>query len=478
MKKTNVVIIMADQLRYDVFEQGFTPNIDALSNESVVFNRAYCACPLCVPARGAFFTGKYPNETGSLINPWDPIDAEHGNVKKGTTNLYSLMENDWDSYHVGKQHFITEEKIDKQVDTKTKWTYTEIDYKKYLKENGKRAPGGIYFRGSVPEMVQGKYTKIKKYSIPTIGCYEEGFDYYYDGYFLKGAIEAIQNRDKSQPFLLNAMFLAPHPPFDVPEPWFSKPINGIVPENVGIWCDKQSPLQLYNLTGALGIRYDREDWEEIWPYYLRLVHLLDYCVGVIIKELKEEGIYEDTLLIFTSDHGEMLGSHNLWQKMCMYEESSRIPLSIKFPHHEFSKKNINHLVSAIDVLPTLCDYLDVEVGTRFSGKSLMPLIRGDQLDRNEIFIQFDGNGARGNFQRCIIQDNYKLIVDIFKDEYYIELYNVMEDPQEFNNLAFDPIYRDQIQNLLDKIKVHMKETGDLLVLPENIYEEFFDNYMK
>ncbi|EPR37752.1 sulfatase, partial [Enterobacter ludwigii] len=97
--KPHVIIIMADQLRCDVLGRGFTPNIDSIAEEGTSFRRAYCASPLCVPARGAFFTGTYPNRNGSLINPWEPADARYGHVRTGINYLYTIMEQDWDSIH-------------------------------------------------------------------------------------------------------------------------------------------------------------------------------------------------------------------------------------------------------------------------------------------------------------------------------------------------------------------------------------------
>ena len=107
MMRPDIVIIMADQLRYDVLGKGYTPNIDTLMNESVCFDRAYCASPLCVPSRGAFFTGLCPDSNGSLINPWEPRDAEYGNVRNGIDNLYELVSEDWEVIHSGKQHLFT-----------------------------------------------------------------------------------------------------------------------------------------------------------------------------------------------------------------------------------------------------------------------------------------------------------------------------------------------------------------------------------
>lgn len=477
--KPNVVIIMADQLRWDAFGE-HTPNINQLKAESVVFDRAYCASPLCVPARGAFFTGKYPNVTGSLINPWTEQEKEHGMVRPEHANLYELLEEQWDSWHTGKQHLFTEPKLERSGDSKTHWLQLEQRYEAFLKANGKKKPGGPAFQGLVPELAFGKITRKRKYSIPTVGRYEEGLDFFYDGFILNDSLEAIRNRDRNKPFALNAMFLAPHPPLDIPEPWYSMIEQVNLPDNVGVWADNQSPLQLYNLTGMLGSSYTREEWERIWKVYTGLVALLDHCVGRLIAELKQQGLYDNTLILFASDHGEMLGSHRLWQKMCMYEESVKTPLYMKFPAGFTPALNrSDELVSSVDMLPTICDYLGIETPEGVSGFSLMPLIRGEQerLGRERIFIQFDGNGARSNFQRCVIEGDYKVIVDIFKDEMFIELYDITNDSQEMTNLAFlSEEHGTRMERMLASLRQHMRETNDLLELPVDLYDRFLTDY--
>jgi arylsulfatase A-like enzyme len=207
--------------------------------------------------------------------------------------------------------------------------------------------------------------------------------------------------------------------------------------------------------------------------------MLDDCVGKVIEELKAQDLYDNSLIIFTSDHGEMLGSHCLWQKMCMYEESARVPLFIKFPASERTVvgDRSDVLVSAIDVFPTLCDYLGLKTPDEVSGLSLMPVVRGGTLDRDTIFIQFDGNGARGNFQRCVVQGKNKLIVDMFKDELFIELYDLGQDPQELVNLAFEPSRERIVSELLDTLRNHMRQTRDMLEIPANAYSEFIRNYL-
>lgn len=474
--RPHVIIIMADQLRYDALGE-HTPHINGLLSESIRFNSAYCASPLCVPGRGAFFTGKYPNVTGSLHNAKIQQEKQYGKVREGHINLYDLMENDWDSWHTGKMDFRTEDQIHLRPNTKTHWFPLEPRYKQFLREHGKRIPGGELFRGLVPELTYGKTTRIQRISSPTVGCYEEGFEFFYDGFILNDTLHALKNRDQDQPMLLNAMFFAPHPPFDIPEPWFSRVKEVNLPDNVAKWGRNQSPLQLYNLTGVMGSALNRDQWQEVWKVYMGFVSLLDCCVGEVIAELKRQNMYDDALIIFTSDHGEMLGSHRLWQKNCMYEESVRTPLAFKFPKGEdLLLREIDEVVSSVDILPTLCDYLGLDAPAGFSGTSLMPLCHGESIDRESIYIQYDGNGSSSNFSRSVVSRGSKLIVDFFKDEIFIEYYDLTHDPQEMNNLAFEPEIRKVVEQKLQLLRTHMQETGDRLSLPTQVYEHFIATY--
>lgn len=475
----SIIIIMADQLRFDVLGE-LTPNIESLRRDGVEFSRTYCASPICVPSRASFFTGLSPNTHGSLINGWEDEDAVYSKVKAGVPNLYNLLEQKWDSYHVGKQHLFTSDVVD-GPQSRTKWV-TQKDYSEWTRKKGVEKPGGKQFKGMVPEMISGERTHTREYSMPVVARYDHGIVNFLDHYIASQCVKAIKERDKSKPLLLNAMFLAPHPPFHIPEPYYSM-MDGSdihVPDNVGQWYKGQSPLQLYNITGFVGTRYDREQWTEVWKKYLGLVKLLDDEVGRLIESLKAEGLYDESIVIFTSDHGEMLGSHSLWQKMCMYEESARVPLIIKFPaSFKTATKSVGDPVSLVDVFPTLLDYAGVKIPAGLDGQSLVPFVNGDKAAaRRPVFVQYDGNGSLGNFQRCVVLGDFKLIVDIFKDEIFLELYNVTADPQEQRNLAFTPAYADTIDSLLETLATHMKRTGDRLTLPTNLRREFTARYKK
>ena len=473
-----VIVIMADQLRADVIGE-MTPNILALAQAGVTFTSAYTAAPLCAPSRASFFTGLYPNRTHSLINPWAPQDAHFGHVSPDIPNMYTLMEDLWDSRHVGKQHLFTENPLENDPESKTTWI-TQRTYAQWMKSKGVDKPGGREFKALVPEQVSGRHTGARYYSTPFAAPYEPGIGYFTDRYFSNEAQRAIRQRDRTRPLLLNCMFLAPHPPFHIPEPYFSAVANGWVnlPDNVGQWYPGQSPLQLYNITGFLGTRYTRDEWRDTWAKYLGLVKLLDDEVGRIIQVLKEEGLYEQAIIVFTADHGEMLGSHSLWQKNCMYEESVRVPLYIRFPDDfQIGRKSIDETVSLIDVLPTLLDYTGVPAPANLDGQSLLPLVHSKpQHYARPIFLQYDGNGSLGNFQRAVVQDGYKLIADMFGDEAFLELYKVTEDPQEKINLAFQRENEHKVRELLTCLRAHMKQTDDHLSIPENVYAQFISHY--
>lgn len=483
----NCIFFAADQLRYDVLGKGYTPHIDALMQDSVIFPNAYCACPLCVPARGALFTGTYPGVNGSLINGWLPSEKPYSLVKEGTDHLYGVMERlGMECLHSGKQHlFVKGIPLEERADTKTAWLATEKSYREFVRGQGKCLPGGPLFRTEIPEMADGVHTRVCTYSNPHTGRYEGGYDCYFDGYFTDAAIRALDRRDSHKPLFLSMMYLAPHPPFEIPEPWYSrvKAEDVELPENVGRWYSHQSPLQKYNLTGYIGGQYRREDWKEAWRTYLGLVSLLDDCVGRVIDKLKEKGLYDHSIIVFTSDHGEMLGSHRLFQKMCMYEESVKTPLSIHLPGGSRKGTVKEGCVSHIDVFPTICDYYGILPSGGVNGHSLKGLLEGTENEEERpVYIQYDGNGSRGNFQRCVIWKRYKYIADVFKDEHYFELYDLEQDRQETRNLLFEAKGGQMggcwaVARKLDSLlRSHLREIGDPLTLPAWEPEEFIRNY--
>lgn len=163
----------------------------------------------------------------------------------------------------------------------------------------------------------------------------------------------------------------------------------------------------------------------------------------------------------------------------MYQESAKIPLSIKMPKSAgFKAQHIDEYVSHLDVMPTISEYFEVEGKNAYEGTSLIKMMRDGHDDSHSeyVFIQYDGNGARSNFQRCILYKRHKLIVDLFKDEMFLELYNLDSDPIESNNLAFDESSSELIEKMYRVLDKHMKDTHDLISLPDLNLDEFRTSY--
>lgn len=154
-----------------------------------------------------------------------------------------------------------------------------------------------------------------------------------------------------------------------------------------------------------------------------------------------------------------------------------MPLIIKFPNNiQPTIKESDALVSLVDILPTLLEINGMTSSQKMDGQSLMPLIQGKTLDRKAIFVQYDGNGSLGSSQRCVLKGNYKLIVDMFKDEAYVELYDVVKDPQETENLLFDKKYEATADELIVLLRGYMKTSGDRLTLPKDLRTDFLKGY--
>lgn len=163
----------------------------------------------------------------------------------------------------------------------------------------------------------------------------------------------------------------------------------------------------------------------------------------------------------------------------MYEESAKVPLVVKLPKSfKTTAKESGALVSLVDVLPTLLEYNNLQAPQKLDGHSLMPILEGKAFDRNSIFIQYDGNGSLGGPQRCVIKNNYKLIVDMFKDEAFVELYDTVKDPQEKVNLMFDENFTATADDLIAELSGYMQRTGDRVRLPKGLRENFVMQYKK
>ncbi|MDP7235436.1 MAG: sulfatase-like hydrolase/transferase [Candidatus Latescibacteria bacterium] len=222
-----------------------------------------------------------------------------------------------------------------------------------------------------------------------------------------------------------------------------------------------------------------EGWRRVLARYWGNITLVDRSVRKILSALEESGQADNTIVVFTSDHGEMTGYHGILGKTLMYEESVRVPMLIRAPMLGTTQKKIPGNFSHIDLVPTLLDLMETDRPDTLQGQSRTPVLRGEStLASNDVYIEWSGadghpprsigeaevNRSMGEPLRTVISsDRWKL--NLYEQGQH-ELYDLNTDPHEMNNLIDTPIHQDRIRNLTDRIRRWQMQTGDTVPLPE------------
>ena len=404
---------------------------------------------------------------GVVVNYWIPEEAKYGTLGPQYKTLYErFAEEGYRVVQVGVQHVHCEPSLPKRVPTGL--FVDNSEYRQYMARQGLALPSDKPFRSPCPDFIDG-HMIVAEYTTPKTGVWPHAPEHYYDQWIARRTIEVIEKADPDEPLLLFANCWSPHCPLTVPEPYASMydPAKVELPGNVGHWYPGQPAMQLVNLPGFLGATVDQEGWRKAWATYLGMVTLVDKSIGEVVDALKRKGFWDDALVIFSPDHGEMLGSHRMWQKMCMYEESVRTPMFIKAPRMDRSRagQRVAGLTSHVDFMNTMFDYTGIELDREADSLSLRPLIEGSAGKiRDQVFSEFNGNAGRGSYSRAIITERYKFVYcrtqPYTRAEY--ELYDRQNDPLETRNLANDGAYATVRDDLARRLSRWMQNTGDML----------------
>ena len=452
-KKLNVLFIIADDLTstgVSSYENKAckTPNIDKLASEGVRYTRAYCQYPVCGPSRASFMFGYYPSASttygyvsgrenmGSDRKTWSQLFKDNGYYSARVSKIF----------HMGVPIHI--EEGSNGTDDEASWT------ERFNSQGPEwKAPGD-------GELVQGNpdgTLPIKGGNVMTI-VKADGDDLVHsDGKTAQKASELIRLH-KDEPFFLAVGFVRPHVPFVAPKPYFEPyPHEDVkMPEKVqGDWDD--IPKRGINYVTSVNGKMNEEQEKKAVAAYYASVAYMDAQVGKVLKTLKEEGLEDNTIVIFTSDHGYHLGEHSFWMKVSLHEESARVPMIIKVP----GKKPAvcNSFTELLDLYPTVAELAGLQYSEHLQGKSLVKTLdnpkhkvrdmafsvtqRGKTFllrDENWAYIQYDEDAASG-----------------------IELFDMKKDPKQFTNLAAYPEYDHVVAEFKEKLKTKLKEvrTNDL-----------------
>ena len=468
--RPNFLIIMSDEHGAQ-FSSAYghpfvrTPSMDRLAAEAVTFDAAYCNSPLCVPSRISFMTGRY----NSRCRGWDnsvPLSDDT------VTWPHLLRSQGYDVALSGKMHLVGHDHLHGFQQQLARDIHADLAHPIYpwyepmpraerpwsgLYEAGQGVPGHEATPSHAPAGVADRTV------LPTgpgrtleIEVDDEAED---------AAIRYMRETaaaDQARPFALVVGFIAPHFPFVVPEPYFSRyyPEHGDLPHNPPDHLESlpRAARMLRETFGFWG--YSDEQVRRARAAYYGLVSYLDDKIGRLMDALTETGLAEDTVVIHTSDHGEMLGEHGIWRKMCFYEQAARIPLQIRLPGTQSLEAGtagtrVSQCVSLVDVTATIlatAGFSGDEMVSQWEidGRSLLPLMGGDAEGwRDETLCEHNAHGTdnpramlrRGQWKLCVTQDVPGAL----------ELYDLSSDPDEFTNLAAHPDYALVRESMLTRL---------------------------
>jgi arylsulfatase len=445
----NILWICTDQQRYDTIgalgnPHIRTPNIDRLMSQGVAFTNAYTQSPICTPSRACFLTGCYPssihvNRNGNEFFPAPErlitnrlgelgydcglsgklhLSAAHGRVEQRWDDGYRFYK--W-SHHPAPEEF---------------WPTEAHAYQAWLRDEGvdwDRAYGGD-FGG-----IEARYHQ-------TTWCANEAI--------------AFMSEERRGPWLMSVNPFAPHPPFDPPPEYMARMDIQSMPLPLFDPAELKSQLRFEGIDHQTDEPQDpaTHDARRMIAAYYAQIELIDDQVGRMLGALEETGQRESTIVIFTSDHGEMLGDHALVLKGCrFYEGAVHVPLIISWPGHFQAGECTATLVELADIVPTLMEVVGMDIPEYVQGTSFLGHLTGDHSAPERAFVRCEFHDALdrpfASHANMIRDARYKLVV--YHGHEVGELYDLEEDPNEFVNLWDDPghlgIKLDLMKQIFDEV---------------------------
>ena len=448
----NIIFIITDQQRYDTINAlGFdfmdTPNLDRLVNEGIHFTQCHVTAGSCAPARASLFKGYFPHTTGILKNAdlW----------RRSWVEL--LNDAGYHCTNIGKMHtwpFNSSVGFHERYVVENKDRYLEGRY--YFDEWDK----ALRFRGLVKQQRE-LYRQLPDYH-DRLGAFEWELpeDAHPDNFVGDLASWWIRNYPKMDRLFLQIGFPGPHPPYDpVPryaEPYLKKdlPLMEVTQEEL----DGQPPafkeLRQHNVeidhdSVVHQLNPSHEARHRQRAYYCANMTMIDEKVGEIIKALEDTGYIDNSVIIFTSDHGDALTDHGHSQKWTMYDVITRVPLIVWSPGRFDAGKAVDALVHQMDLGPSILELAGCEVPATLEAKTLLPALEGkDFPGRDYLFAEQakDGILTGCEFMTMVRGHEWKLVH--FLDDPHGQLFDLVNDPDEIKNLWDDPAFADRKQELL------------------------------
>lgn len=459
ISRPNILFIMSDQHRYDWMgcagtEQVSTPNLDRLASQGVQFTQATCNSPLCAPARAALATGLRParchvldNSYSLAMNAWTIYrhlrrygyrTALFGKLDLHKPQMYNGVHGDLPVlYHLGftdpleaegKQHGAQQVSI--ELDDGSRQRLLLGPYQRHLQRKG--------LLDAFTRDYEYRYTQHKHYAEPSV-LPRRDFE---DAWIGEKACEYLRRVNDDSPWFAFVSFVGPHNPWDAPKEYLERYLDVAMPAPVmdkgatrAEWVQRKQELMGRGTSPATA--------QKMRQNYSGMVTLIDDHVGAMLSILEERGLLNNTIVVYTSDHGEMLGNLGLVHKSVNYEPALRVPMILSgWGIPKLGQRD--DLVELFDLTPTLLDLLSLPVPADLDARSFMPLLHGETSAHREVQI------AQLPFTTCIRNSQYKAIANPNDRP---ELYDLRSDPGETTNVVQEhpDIYKRLMRTLHEEV---------------------------
>lgn len=440
----NILVIMTDEHNRKVagcYGNSIvnTPNIDRLSREGVTFDSAYCTSPLCVPSRLSFTAGKYIHRVSAWSN----------NCKLASDEFPSLprMMNaaGYESILCGKQHY----------DTNHRYGFTEIGGN--MNNGHQDGRGGRRRADDERVNFKGSETRFKEFHTG-----EDSSVMSHDRRVTEGVVDFLGRRPASaKPFFLFAGYLAPHFPLTAPDSLWRKYRDRIAMPEIPPGFLENMPLNFKHLRRGFGLTQVPAEMVKLGrELYYALTEWVDGQIGMVLEALRKSPFADNTVILYTADHGENMGEHGLWWKNCTYEQAAHIPLIVRWPARWKGGQRRRGACSMVDTVRTIADIGKARVPDDWDGHSLVPwLDRASTPWRDLAVTQYYAHNIASGFA-MVRTGEWKYVYHSAPDNQHPaerELYRLDRDPKEFQNLAKQPEYHAQAEKLHATL---VKEVGE------------------
>lgn len=454
--KPNVLFVMADQLAapqlrmYNEKSQILTPNLDRLAKDAVVLESAYCNSPLCAPSRMALVTGQLPSKIGSYDNAAS-ISSDH------PTYAHYLRSAGYETVLAGKMHFIGDQLHGFEKRLTADIYPGDYGWAVNWDEPDRRLE---WYHNASSILQAGPCVRSNQMD------YDEEVLYKSKQYLFDHARR--RGTDSARPFALTVSFTHPHDPYTIEDEFWDlyEGVDINMPE-VDIHPDQQDPhsKRLRHVCDLEGREFTPEQIKRAKRAYYGSVSYVDAKIGQLLSTLDKCGLRDDTIIVFSGDHGDMLGERSLWYKMSYFESSVRVPLLFNYPKM-FAPRRVKANVSTMDLLPTFCDIVGIPLQPQLplDGISMLPHLLG-QTGHDTVIAEYMGEGTVAPL--CMIRRGPWKYISCPVDP--PQLFNLAHDPKELVNLASERESLDsETKKVLEDFEYEALQRWDMAKITEDV----------